>query len=204
MFGVLCEAVLYNKNMTQATYLEAIPCALGSRVSEITGYRSDGPMMLVAMEYGKNFSGPGKDPFHDDRVTGENLEAHKSNFLHPVLYHYNVPFTHKQYLAKPRNFILPLPDRIHHIIEDFTTKFDAHATHILSLRHFISACIGQDLRFYYADQCMMLAMTRRTLPIGCRHFESEPGPSNLIFKTQELDQALSSIPSHVLPFESIY
>lgn len=45
-------------------------------------------MLVVLLEYGKDFSGPGKDVFHGSRATGEPDEAHASNFLHPVLYYY--------------------------------------------------------------------------------------------------------------------
>ena len=42
-------------------------------------------MIVVSLEYGPEFSGPGKDVFW---VTGEPSEAHTSNFLHPVFYYY--------------------------------------------------------------------------------------------------------------------
>ena len=40
------------------------------------------------MEYGIDFSGPGKDIFRSDRATQDPSDAHNSNFLHPVLYYY--------------------------------------------------------------------------------------------------------------------
>jgi len=45
-------------------------------------------LIVIVLEYGANFSGPGKDVFRLDRATGEAEHAHMSNFLHPVLYYY--------------------------------------------------------------------------------------------------------------------
>ena len=45
-------------------------------------------VLVVVFEYGKEFSGPGKDTFSVDRATGDPSEAHTSNFLHPVFYYY--------------------------------------------------------------------------------------------------------------------
>ena len=45
------------------------------------------------MEYGPDFSGPDKDTLRIDRATGDPLEAHRSNFLHPVFYFYKRPPT---------------------------------------------------------------------------------------------------------------
>ena len=46
---------------------------------------------MVNMEYGKTFSGAGRDTFHEDRATLDPSRAHISNFLHPVLYFYRQP-----------------------------------------------------------------------------------------------------------------
>ena len=68
-------------------YLEEVPLNLLDRLSEITGHSYDEVIVLV-LQYGANFSGPGKDVFRIDRATGEPSDAHNSNFLHPVFYHY--------------------------------------------------------------------------------------------------------------------
>ncbi len=47
-----------------------------------------GPVIVLVLQYGANFSGPGNDIFRADRATGEPAEAHLSNFLHPVFYYY--------------------------------------------------------------------------------------------------------------------
>lgn len=58
-----------------------------ARLEEMTG-RTAGEVLVITMEYGPDFSGPDKDTFRTDRATGDPLEAHRSNFLHPVLYYY--------------------------------------------------------------------------------------------------------------------
>ena len=69
---------------------EEFPLKLLHEFSQHTG-ANDGPMLVISLEYGNGFSGPGADVFHEDRATGEPSEAHKSNFLHPVLYFYKTP-----------------------------------------------------------------------------------------------------------------
>ena len=199
MFGILCEVIVYNSDATEATYLEAYPCALGSRIPHISGHDAPGAVMIIAMEYGKNFSGPGKDPFGNDRATGDVDEAHQSNFLHPVFYHYNNGFTTDDYISKPNNWILPIPDKLHHIVEDFTTKFNAQKSHVLSLRRFIETCTGHDLRFFFGKQCMMLAMTTLNLPLSCQNFDDSS--SNLLIESELMTQQLLTMPAHLLPLE---
>lgn len=106
-------------------------------------------MLVINMEYGESFSGPGQDTFHEDRSTLDPSRAHISNFLHPVLYFYPQPlrgiagyigsfadnilhgfsslFQHQFYFftfsALGKNYSLPKPHRIHHIVEDFLTKW---------------------------------------------------------------------------------
>jgi len=67
--------------------------------------------------------------------------------------------------------ILPRPDRLHHTVEDFLTTWDAPNSHILPLRRFIESTIdggqGQDLRLFFADTCMIAALTHQSLPLYC-------------------------------------
>ena len=65
--------------------------------------------------------------------------------------------------------ILPRPDRIHHIVEDFLTSFDAETTHILPLRRFLENLINADLRHFYGDDCILQALTESTLSTRCQH-----------------------------------
>ena len=61
--------------------------ALLAQFPAITG-RPLREFLVLIMQYGRNFSGPGKDVFREARATGFANEAHRSNFLHPVLYYY--------------------------------------------------------------------------------------------------------------------
>lgn len=46
-------------------------------------------IIVINLQYGPSFSGPGNDIFRLDRATGDPSEAHQSNFLHPALYYYD-------------------------------------------------------------------------------------------------------------------
>jgi hypothetical protein len=76
--------------------------------------------------------------------------------------------------------ILPRPDRIHHTVEDFLTTWDAPNSHILPMRRFIESCVnggsGSDLRSFFADTCMIAALTHQTVPLSCsEHFLADRG-----------------------------
>ena len=62
----------------------------------ITGHPL-GRHIVVVLEYGQNYSGPGNDVFKETRATGFAHRAYRSNFLHPVLYYYERPITGEQY-----------------------------------------------------------------------------------------------------------
>jgi len=64
--------------------------------------------------------------------------------------------------------ILPRPDALHHIVEDFLTLWTAPISHILPLQRFLSAVLGRDLRSYFADSCMVAALTHALLPESCQ------------------------------------
>ena len=91
-------------------------------------------MIVLSLEYGKHFSGPGSDPFNSNRATGQASEAHESNFLHPVLYFYEQLPKQVDMLATSGDDVLPQPDRIHHVVEDFLTDFSTPHSHLLPIR----------------------------------------------------------------------
>lgn len=70
-------------------YYEDFPVKMLARFAELTGADINSKRFLVLdFEYGRNFSGPGKDTFAINRAVGEASEAHRSNFLHPVFYYF--------------------------------------------------------------------------------------------------------------------
>lgn len=79
--------ITYSDGKT-ATYVEDFPVQLLHQFPQHTGIDATSVLILL-MEYGRNFSGPGNDIFRLRRATGEPAEAHNSNFLHPVLYYYS-------------------------------------------------------------------------------------------------------------------
>jgi len=198
MFSVLCDVVIFNEKKTESTYLEAFPCALISKLPMVTGHQVPESIVVMSFEYGKNFSGPGKDVFFEDRAISEARKGYQSNFLHPVLYYYEKLFSVNTFINKPSKWLLPVPDDIHHIVEDFTTKFDGHKSHILQTRRFLERITKRDQRYWFADQCLKLALTFESLPYGCS--ASEDQSSERIKPSQNLAQSLSKMPKHLLPF----
>ena len=79
------------------TILEEVPLNLLHEIEQSTGHKATAMVVLV-LEYGANFSGAGEDTFRTSRAVGSPDDAHLSNFLHPVFYHY----------AEPLNGLMPL------------------------------------------------------------------------------------------------
>ncbi|KAK3862612.1 hypothetical protein Pcinc_031546, partial [Petrolisthes cinctipes] len=166
MFGVLADIVLFRDEGQSFEFLEEFPVQLLARVEEMTG-RSAGEVMVLTMEYGPDFSGPDKDTFRTDRATGDPLEAHRSNFLHPVFYYYQRLPTEAEMLHKWGKLPLPRPTRLHHVLEDFNTLWTAQESHILPLRRFLETVTELDLRHHYAHTCLLHSLTRHNPPPTC-------------------------------------
>lgn len=192
MFGVLGEVVILREN-GDVEYFEEFPIRLVHKFEEYTG-RPSGPMIVVNMEYGKDFSGAGKDTFHTNRATGEPSDAHNSNFLHPVLYFYKEPPTALP--KETKSVVLPRPHRLHHVVEDFLTLWTAPTSHILPLRRFIETVVGGDLRSFFASTCFKIMMTHKTAPISCRNHYTQgrmlPVPKMLQHNLASTEQNLLS------------
>jgi hypothetical protein len=95
MFGALVEVIIINDDMV--TYLEEVPTDVLPYLEKSTGHLAN-RFIVVNLQYGPGFSGPGNDVFSEERATGEPADAHNSNFLHPVLYYYDKPITCKMLL----------------------------------------------------------------------------------------------------------
>ena len=80
-------SLFFSSEGLEVDLYQEYPLKLLAQFEERTGHKA-GPMIVLNLEYGANFSGPGNDVFHLERAIGEPSEAHKSNFLHPVLYYY--------------------------------------------------------------------------------------------------------------------
>ena len=162
MFSQLCDVIVFQDTET-VQYYQAVGIGMLPEFEQHTG-KAFTRGIVVNMEYGKNFSGPGSDPFREDRATGDAQEAHTSNFLHPVLYYYNgkIPVLNSK-------GGLPRPHRMHHMVEDFLTEWVSALSHTLPLRWFLEYCAGRDLRKYTRESCMKYAMTGTDIPTFCQH-----------------------------------
>jgi len=175
MYRLLCDVIALRGETFE--YFEEFPTNLLHDFEHHTG-KSVSEIIVVTLQYGANFSGPGKDTFRLTRATGEPSEASRSNFLHPVLYYYKHLPTKKAMRTVPRYEFLPRPDRLHHMVEDFLTAWDAPLSHVLPLRRFLEHSTGKDLRQFFAEDCLQLAMTHSSLPEACRRQFGIPEPAN--------------------------
>ncbi|XP_014671915.1 PREDICTED: FAD-dependent oxidoreductase domain-containing protein 2-like [Priapulus caudatus] len=169
MFGVLADVIMLRDNKRRADYVEAFPINLLPEFAAISGIEA-GPVIVIVLEYGKNFSGEGKDPFHSQRATGSYSHAHLSNFLHPVLYYYDALPTAADMASKPIGWLLPRPRLLHHVVEDFLTDWTALSSHVAPLRHFVDDALQVDTRWRFTDECFALRLTHASLPYACEEF----------------------------------
>uniref|UniRef100_X1ZGH8 FAD-dependent oxidoreductase domain-containing protein 2 n=1 Tax=Capitella teleta TaxID=283909 RepID=X1ZGH8_CAPTE len=169
MFFMLGDVIILRSNRQEYTYLEEFPLHLLHQVEEQTGHPAD-EVIVVSLEYGANFSGAGNDIFRADRATGEPSEGHMSNFLHPVFYFYkSLPSAEDMENLFPHEN-LPRPDRLHHMVEDFLTNWDAPKSHILPLRRFLENIFNQDERQFFSHECFEMGMKFDHLPPFCNRF----------------------------------
>ena len=63
---------------------------------------------------------------------------------------------------------LPRPERIHHIVEDFLTSWDGPISHVLPLRRFLENIIDHDMRNFFAEECLNMALMYDTIPVSCQ------------------------------------
>lgn len=166
MFEMLGDIVLFTNDGDSFVYIEEFPVHLLHKLYDYTGLNGTAVMVIV-MEYGHNFSGPGKDVFRTSRATGEPSEAHTSNFLHPVFYFYRSLPTEKMMRVRKRNELLPMPDLLHHVVEDFLTQWESSHSHILPLRRFLENVLQLDLRSFFTLTCFEIAMTHAQVPEQC-------------------------------------
>lgn len=79
-------------------------------------------------------------------------------------------FIAEEMRMKPSDWILPKPDMIHHIVEDFLTDWTATLSHINPLRNFLEEVLQLDTRWQFADECFALRLTQAELPYTCEKY----------------------------------
>ncbi|KAF7658077.1 hypothetical protein LDENG_00017590 [Lucifuga dentata] len=162
MFGVLADVVLLQNSHCE--YLEEFPVQALSDFSSLSGHEvPKRGLLVVIMQYGLNHT----DTLGPDRSQKDWIQAWKSKFLHPVLYYYDTLPTEQDMRRRPSGWHLPRPKAIHHLIEDFLTKWDAPMSHIQPLRRFLEHCVQTDLRAFYAESCFKFALTHHKPPAFC-------------------------------------
>ncbi|XP_078658664.1 FAD-dependent oxidoreductase domain-containing protein 2-like isoform X2 [Branchiostoma floridae x Branchiostoma belcheri] len=167
MYSVLGDIIIIN-DTSGSVYMEEVPVQLLPQLEKVTGHSAPNKVIVMAMEFGKNFSGPGTDPLRRGTATAVPKDAHKAGFLHPVLYYYSHLPSADDMLHRPPGWILPRPTSLHHVIEDFLFDFSSPVSHVLHLRRFLDGVFGLDTRNYFAESCFQMAMTHITVPKTCQ------------------------------------
>lgn len=87
-------------------------------------------------------------------------------------------------MAQKGSDILPRPHRIHHVVEDFLTTFNANTAHLVPLRRFLESVFDSDMRSFYAETCFKVALTYQNVPKACEDFLNGHGLLGLQEQTQ--------------------
>ncbi|XP_037591004.1 FAD-dependent oxidoreductase domain-containing protein 2 [Cebus imitator] len=166
MFGVLADVILLKENATAFEYLEEFPLQMVAQLEMLTGRKAQHGLFVIIMEYGRNFSGPDKDVFFDNRSVGQTEDAWQSNFLHPVIYYYRHLPTGERVSALPRPAgcsDLSVRRVVTHS-ETFThtlTCQGGRPPHTTQPGSFSSLC-------FCVESCFLFALTRQKLPPFCQ------------------------------------
>ncbi|KAJ8251292.1 hypothetical protein GJAV_G00219770 [Gymnothorax javanicus] len=162
MFGVLGDIVLLRGSYCE--YLEEFPLQALPKLTTLSGHSvTEQGLLVLVMEYGPNHT----DTLGPNRSQSEWTKAWRSKFLHPVLYYYNALPSEHDMRHRPSGWVLPRPAAIHHMIEDFLTRWDAPISHIQPLRRFLEHCLQTDLRTFYAESCFHFSLTHLRPPPFC-------------------------------------
>lgn len=168
MFCILGDIAIISADRQSYAFVEEYPLKELHRLEENTGVKVEGHVFAFVFEYGRNFSGPGKDPFREERASSSVTAAYDSNFLHPVYYHFEKLPDEAAMKTMRTQDCLPRPDRLHHTIEDFHTNFRNRKIHVLPVQRFVEHALAVDLSAHSAENCLRLALTSTNLPAGCR------------------------------------
>jgi hypothetical protein len=107
--------------------------------------------------------------FNLDRATSSPKFAHKSNFLHPVIYYYSrLPSDIESKSLKDKKMhILKSSDKKLHIVEDFLTFWNEPRFHQIQYRRFLEMITKKDLKVYTKETCLRFHATYSYYPIMC-------------------------------------
>ncbi|XP_033739735.1 FAD-dependent oxidoreductase domain-containing protein 2-like [Pecten maximus] len=172
MFSILGDIVLIDREEEHFKYIEEFPLRMLHNLEYMTGIRiGKMSVLVVVLQYGQTFHGPQEDVFRIDRASSDPLYAELSNFLHPVLYYYDVLPTLDDMAAVSYPEFLPVPNEIHHVLEDFTTQWDRQQSHVEPLHIFLEDFLKIPLQINISHQeCVLVSLTMNKSPVNCRQF----------------------------------
>ncbi|CAL1532638.1 unnamed protein product [Lymnaea stagnalis] len=159
MFGILGDVLIIDRENDTATYLEEFPVNLLPHLLATSGHKAT-EVIVVILDYGA-------PDMYTSKFEAVASEAHKSYFLHPILFHYRQLPTEHDFVHKHPYDRLPRPDSIHHVVEDFLVVWQSTNEHIRPLRRWIESVLNRNLRHYFSDTCFEMAMTHSTVPGSC-------------------------------------
>ncbi|KAK7501280.1 hypothetical protein BaRGS_00007405 [Batillaria attramentaria] len=169
MFSMLGDVITISDDGKMAEVFEEFPVHLLDEFSKHAGREAKRAkrVLVMVMEFGANFSGPGTDTLRENRANGNPKLAHNSNFLHPVFYYYETLPTEEDRGKRGVKRVMPRPKALHHVVEDFLTQWDRPRPHITPLRHFLDHITQHDLRSRFDQACFFEAMTHKGSSLAC-------------------------------------
>ncbi|XP_060079934.1 FAD-dependent oxidoreductase domain-containing protein 2-like [Ylistrum balloti] len=172
MFSVLGDIVLINREEETFRYIEEFPLRILHHLEYVTGIDiGKASVLVVVLQYGHDFHGPQEDVFRVDRASTDPIYAELSNFLHPVLYYYDIIPNQEAMASVRRPEFLPVPDEIHHVLEDFTTQWNRPQSHVEPLHIFLEEFLKIPSQIGISHQeCVLVSLTMYKSPMNCRHF----------------------------------
>ncbi|EDV20872.1 expressed hypothetical protein [Trichoplax adhaerens] len=161
MFGKLVDIIIIGHNHSHQ-YLEEVPVGIIPELKTETGRDIKNGFITLTFEYGKEFSGKGKDTLGPENYNHTAKTAHRSGNIHPIIRYY------KNFIkSKKDEASIPPANKEHHVLEDFLTDWSVYNHHGHYINLFIQSILQTDLRHFYVKSCFELSMTFKTLPTSC-------------------------------------
>jgi hypothetical protein len=109
-------------------------------------------------------------------VTSDPKFAHKSNFLHPVIYYYSKIPSIPPNLSfnEQKKAILDSSSKKLHLIEDILTLWTHPLKHQLQYRRFIESITNKDLKVYKKQTCLDFHAFNGFYPEMCKIYWEKP------------------------------
>ncbi|KAK3089494.1 hypothetical protein FSP39_004045 [Pinctada imbricata] len=173
MYSVLGDIIIVDKDRGTFAYYEEYPIQLLHKFTEVTGANvTNKGVFVITLQYGQTFKGPKEDVFRVDRAATSPRFGHLSNFLHPVIYFYKAMPDDNKMTSRKKRELLPKPDGLHHMVEDFNTDWSRPVTHVIPLRAFIGSMLNVSLAGFSQNECFLFSLSYDSLPQRCLEYLS--------------------------------